>query len=382
MIIPSQRHLFSIPRDVCYLNAAYMMPQTEAIQKAIHGAVDFRASPWGLGEKDFIDPAERLRALAAKLFGSNADDVALIPATSYGIATAARNITLEKGQKIIGVQDQFPSNVYTWQRMAEDTGGEMIFAEPQTGETFTDAILREAEIHKGQVAVFALPWCHWADGHVLDLVAISKVAKAVEAKLVLDITQSFSAVPFDLEAIDPDYAISSGYKWMMCPYGIGFMYVAKRNQQGRGLEENWLNRIGSENFARLVDYEDRYLPGARRFEMGGRASFANVAGAEAALTQLLDWGTDNIAETLMVTNDKIIKIFERHGFEAPNPKTRAPHLIGLKYPGELPADLPTQFKEAGVYLSVRGSSVRIAPHVHIDDEDLEALGATLKKVMG
>lgn len=382
MIIPSERHLFSIPRNVCYLNAAYMMPQTEAIQKAIHEAVTFRASAWRVREEDFIKPAERVRALAAKIFDVETDDMAIIPSTSYGIATAVHNIKLEQGQKIIGVQDQFPSNVYSWVQMAEDAGGEMLYATPKIGETYTDAVLRLAEAHKGTIGVFALPWCHWADGQVLDLVKISKVAKSMGAKLVLDVTQSMSAVPFPMADVDPDYAVVSGYKWMMCPYGIGFMYVAKRNQQGRGLEENWLNRVGSENFARLVDYEDNYLDGARRFEMGGRASFANIAGAEAALTQLVEWGAANIAETLAATNEKIIKIFEGFGFEAPDPATRAPHLMGLKFPGTLPQDLPGQFKKAGVYLSVRGSAVRIAPHVHIDDEDLNMLEENLKKLMG
>ncbi|MCG8504945.1 MAG: aminotransferase, partial [Sphingomonadales bacterium] len=111
MALPSQRHLFDIPRDVCYLNAAYMTPLSRAARAAGEVAFGARAAPWTVSPEDFFTGSEELRGLFARLINARADDVALVPAVSYGLATAAANIRLAPGQTILILAEQFPSNV-------------------------------------------------------------------------------------------------------------------------------------------------------------------------------------------------------------------------------------------------------------------------------
>ncbi len=377
MILPSQRHLFSLPRELCYLNAAFMTPQPKAVEEAGLAATSRRARPWQLGEQDFFDDVERARALFARLIGATPDDIAIVPAASYGVAVAARNLDISPGQKIILLQEQFPSHVYSWQRLVEEKGA-TIETVTQSGEGgWTDAVLEKIEEHGEAVAAVALPNYHWSNGTPVDLVAVGEAARAVGAELILDTSQSMGAAPLDLAAVDPDYMVAAGYKWLFCPYGISFLYVAPRHQGGVPLEENWINRLASKGFWGLADYQPQYLPGARRFDVGQRACFSMMPAAAAALQQMLDWGVENIAETLAAHNRALAEIFAEAGYVVPDETARGPHLMGVTAPGPLDAGFTAGLKEKGVSVSIRGASIRVAPHLYNDEEDFARLQAAL-----
>ena len=375
MTLPSQRNLFSIPRDVVYLNAATMTPQSKAVEQAGVDGVHFRANPFALTEQDFFDAPEKLRGLFAKMVDAEADDVALISSASYGMAIVEKNIKLEQGQNILVLDEQFPSNVYTWRKMAAACGGKVITVPAPADDNWTAAVLGLLDESVGLVA---LPNGHWAHGAFIDLVAGSQKVKALGAKLVLDLTQSLGAYPFSVKDVDADFVISSAYKWMFSPYGVAMIYVNKRYHDGEPLEENWLNREGSENFKNLVDYQDGYQKGARRFDVGERQFFL-MKQAVMALEQILEWGVENIRDTIAGKNRQLAKLFAPLGFHPADEQYRMPHLMGLRGEGDVPAALISHLKENKVSLSYRGTSIRVAPHVYVDDEDLDNLARILAR---
>ena len=65
----------------------------------------------------------------AQLIGATADDIALVPATSYGIAVAAANLAVEAQQEIVVLEQQFPSNYYAWHHLAETRDAALVTAE-------------------------------------------------------------------------------------------------------------------------------------------------------------------------------------------------------------------------------------------------------------
>ena len=121
-MIPCQRHLFDIPADVAYLNCAYMSPLMKPALEAGITGLTRKAHPWELTSDKFFTGSEDFRATAAQLIGSSADDIAIVPSASYGIATAAKNLPVKKNQSILVLAEQFPSNYYAWERLAEKTG--------------------------------------------------------------------------------------------------------------------------------------------------------------------------------------------------------------------------------------------------------------------
>ncbi len=375
------RSQFTLPRDVCYLNAAYMTPQPKsAVEASIRGARQ-RGNAWHISAADFFTNVELLRQLFARLLGTSTDHIAIIPAASYGIACAAKNLSADPGQKILLLEEQFPSHYYAWERLANESGAKLCIVKEPSDLDWTAVVMKAIEQHGEALAIAALPNHHWSNGAPLDLELISKQFRQQGTKVVLDVTQTLGACPFDLDAIAPDYLISAGYKWLFCPYGVSFLYVAEEHWSGVPLEENWVSRLGSEDFSRLVDYVPHYQRGARRFDVGERASFANVSGAIAALELLLDWQVDDIASQLNTNNVAIAEIFQEFGFLVPQLNARAPHFQGMKIPAAFPANLVGELTKHGVFTSQRGDSMRVAPHLYNDAEDLQTLTNALSAIV-
>lgn len=373
-MIPSQRHLFDLPRDIAYLNCAYMSPLLTRVVEIGAAAVARKARPWSIRPSDFLTGPDAARALFARLIGADEAGIALVPSASYGIATAAANLALGAGRRVLVLADQFPSNVYAWRSRAAEVGATVETVRVAPGADPTDALIGAID---ARTAVVACAHCRWTDGALIDLQRLRSATSAVGAALVLDLTQSAGALPIDVVRVQPDYLVAATYKWLLGPYAMGFLYVAPDRREGRPLEQTWLGRKGAEDFSRLVEYQDDYRPGARRFDMGEAANFALLPMAYAALEQLLEWGVTEIQETLRARTQGIAERAARLGLTASDPARRAGHFLGLGFPGDAPADLPDRLAEAQVHVSLRGRSLRITPHLYNDDEDIDRLMAAL-----
>ena len=255
--IGSQRSLFDVPDEVAYFNAANMSPLLGSVREAGAAALDQRAQPWKIGSADWFTDVERLRGAYAGVLGVEADGVALVPATSYGLAVAARNIDATAGDQVVVLADEYPSNYYTWRRFCERTGAELLVARRDADGTWADAVIaagRRAHA-RGRGPERALdrrlarrPRCRdpgraprWGGGGHRR----QPVARRASA---------------GVERLRPDFVVSVGYKWLLGPLGVGCLYVDERHRDGEPIEENWINRAGAEDFAGLVDYAEDLPP--------------------------------------------------------------------------------------------------------------------------
>ncbi len=377
-MLPCQRHRFNVPADIVYLNCAYTSPLLHDAELAGQNAVEAKRTPWNITSEDFFANLETVRELFAKLIGCNSGDVAIIPAVSYGVALAAKNLPLQQGQVIVVLDDQFPSNVYSWRKLASRKGASLSTVQRPVNNDWTSAVLEAIGENTGVVAV---PNCHWTDGTLLDLRQVGAKCRSVGASLVVDGTQSLGAMPFSVREVQADFVIATAHKWLLGPYSFGFCYVAPKWQGGIPLEENWLNRAGSEDFAGLVDYEDEYRPGARRFDVGEASNFILSPIAVAALQQILDWKVENIAGSLRTKTNLIAARAKKLGLRVADAQARSPHLLGLSMRNSLPRDLSSLLAREKVYVSVRGNSIRVSPHLYNTEEDLERFFEILQKVV-
>ena len=384
-MIPCQRHLFDIPDDVAYLNCAYMSPLMKPVLEAGTAGLARKAHPWQLTPDKFFTGADEFRATAAQLIDGSADDIAIVPSASYGIATAARNLPVKKGQSILVLADQFPSNYYPWQRRAEGTGAALKVVPWPEDDDWTAAVLISLT---ADVAIAALPHVQWTSGGRLDLVRIGEACRKFGTALVLDLTQSLGALPFSVgslkndlqKGVQPDFAVAASYKWLLGPYSVGFLYVAPKWHGGMPLDENWIQRANARDFSTLILYTENYDAGARRFDMGERSNFALLPAAVRAMKQLLEWDVAQISETAGALNRQLANAAADLGFSAPAEPWRAPHYLALRRKEAIPKQLPEMLAREKVFVSVRGSSIRVTPHVYNTVEDGERLIACLRRI--
>ncbi len=385
--LPCQREHFSLPPGAHYLNCAYASPLMRSVEAAAVEALQRLRAPGTIHAEDFFRPAETVRERFARLINApDPDGVAIIPSVSYGIAIAARNTPIGRGQNVVVAEGQFPSNVYAWQRLVRERGAVLrVVPKPDAdggnrSRRWTERILEAID---RRTAAVALGTVDWTDGTLFDLEAIGERARAVDAVFVLDGIQSIGAMPFDVQRVQPDALVCAAYKWLLGPMGIGLAYLGARLRSGIPLEETWLGRSGSEEFHRLTEHTETYQPGARRFDMGGRASFVLLPMLSAALAQLLEWGPERIqrycAELVAPIRPELASL----GVAMDDPGVCAAHLFALR---------PWQMRDVGalhqaldrhrVFVSVRGESLRVSPHVYNTSDDLAALVEVLQRLGG
>jgi len=376
MNLGSQRDLFEVPKDIVYLNCAYMSPQLRPAREIGERAVSRKSRPWEITPDDFFEDAEEVRGLFARLVGGDVDGVAIIPSVSYGISVAAANVPVREGQKIVILEDQFPSNVYAWGELAERRGARLVTVPRPEDFDWTRALLEEID---ADTAVVAVPNCHWTDGSLIELARVGEGVREAGAALVVDGIQSLGAYPFDVSEVRPDFLVASSYKWLLGPYSVGFMHVGEKYREGKPIEHNWINRRGSQDFSGLVAYQDAFQPGARRYDVGERSNFALLPMAAKALRQLIDWDVENISETIGTLTDLIEEKAEELGIAAIPKERRARHMIGLMLGPDAPDDLASRLTTHNVFVSVRGESVRVSPHLYNTEEDVNRLFEILER---
>jgi selenocysteine lyase/cysteine desulfurase len=375
-MILNQRDVFEIPEDIVYLNCAYMSPLPRSVREAGERAVSRKSQPWNIHANDFFEEVETARQLFAELIHTDSEGVALVPSASYGINVAATNLSIAQNQHILLLEEEFPSNVYAWQELAKRCGARVeMIRRPQEGN-WTRAIL--AHINE-QTGIVAVPNCYWTDGGLVDLAQIGRRVREIGAALVVDASQSVGAYPLDIAEVQPDFLVTVTYKWLLGPYSLGFLYVAPQHRQGIPLEFTWTGREGSEDFSQLVNYRSTYQPGARRFDMGERSNFVSLPMANMAMRHILQWEVSKIQAALRELTDQIARRAIALGFQTLASHDRVGHIIGLRHISGLPGQLPADLAQEKVFVSVRGDSIRIAPHLYNTAEEVNRLFSLLSR---
>ncbi|MGB9094473.1 MAG: aminotransferase class V-fold PLP-dependent enzyme [Gallionella sp.] len=347
----------------------------------LQAGVVSKSHPWERTPQSYFDDAETIRRLSAEIFGGDADGYAVIPAASYGMSTAARAVEphLNAGDRILVIADEFPSVVLPWRRTAQETGAVMATVPAPADGNWTRAIL---EFIDAPVKVVAVSSCHWMNGAYIDLREIGSACRAAGSILAVDATQTLGAMPLPLADIRPDFLVAAGYKWLLCPYGFGLLHVAERWRDARPLEESWLARDNAEDITTLANYSDRYMPGARRFDVGEKCTPTMLPGAIAALEQIRIWGVENIAASLAAINARISARLQQLGCKLPGETQRCPHLFGAQLPENRKGDLVAELKARNIHISQRGNALRVAPHLHVSELDVKRLIEGLEELIG
>ena len=371
-----QRSAFVIPDDVCYINCSYISPSLKSVEEAAVSGVYRRREPWAITPVDFFEPAERVRTLFAKLVNGDADGVALIPSVSYGVGLATVNLPVNRNQSVVILKEQFPSNVYPWEVLCEEKQAQLKRVPYPSDDNLTEAILRFID---ASTAVVSIPQIHWITGAKIDLIKIREKTSSVGAALVVDASQSLGAASFDVSQIQPDFLINTGYKGLLGPYGLCFAHIAASHRSGMPLEQGWLNRLNSDDFAGLTNYQSEYWDGARRYDMGERANAIHLGMAIAAFEQLLEWGMDRITDYNKNLVKYILEKADYYGFPHTSAEYCSDNMLGVTLPPSVSLDLADLLRREKVYIAVRGDRIRLAPHIYNDIEEIDRLFQVLSR---
>lgn len=383
-MLPSQRALFDIPREVCYLNAAAFGPLPRAVQDAGERGAARKSRPWELGnwQGGAQAQAERAREAAARLIGAAADDVAVISSVSYGIATAGRILPVARRERVLVLQDDHSSPVLEWLGRAKLHGFAVeTVGRPEDGDWTRAVLAAVARPGAARLAVASISSVHWSDGGLVDLARVAAAVRAAGAALVVDATHHAGILPIDVARLDPDFLVFPTYKWVLGPYGRAFLYVAKRWQDGVPLEQTGSGRRAMNSTASPYMRDISYVTNARRFDMGERDFFISLEMAAIGMELVAEWGTAAITERLSMLTDRLVEGLANAGVMVSPPQLRAPHVLSLGFPDGMPSELPERLAAENVFVSPRLGRLRISPHVYNDEADVDRFLTAFRKLV-
>ena len=169
-MLPSQRALFDIPREVCYLNAASWSPLPLVSQEAGRLGVERKGQPWKLDASFAGEQYERGRRAAARLINAQPEDIALISSVSYGVATAGKVLRPPIGSRVLVLENDHSSPVLEWLTRAAEGGFAVETVKRPSDGDWTTAFLAATERPgAAPVALASISSVHWSDGGVIDL---------------------------------------------------------------------------------------------------------------------------------------------------------------------------------------------------------------------
>src|SRR5215475_8817373 len=379
-MLPCQRALFDMPREVCFLNAAAWSPLPLASQEAGRAAMARKGQPWKLADGFQSGQYERARKAAAALIGAAPDDVALISSVGYGVSTAGKVLPVKRGSRVIVLENDHTSPVLEWIGRAEAGGFTVDTVKQPADADWTSAVLEAIE-RKGAspVSLASISSVHWSDGGALDMPRIAAALKQQGAALLVDATHDAGVRKIDVKTLDPDFLIFPTYKWVLGPYGRAFLYVARRWQNGVPLEQTAAARKAVSAEDTIYFRDTSYKDDARRYDMGERDHFVSLEMASIGMEMMASWGNDAVVERLAMLTGKLADGLGNLGVGLLDPGLRAPHILCVSFPKGMAPDLPRRLAAENVHAAPRLGRLRISPHVYNDEQDVERFVEVFRK---
>jgi selenocysteine lyase/cysteine desulfurase len=381
-MLASQRALFDLPGDICYLNAASYGPLPLATVETARQAVARKSRPWLIDQDFATGQYERARKAAAGLINADPQDVALIASVSYGVATAAKIVPVSAGSRVVVLQDDHSSPVLEWMSRAGAGGFIVETVRSPSDHDWTAAVLSVIERPgAAPIAIASISSVLWTDGCALDMNRIALALRSRGAALLIDATHGAGVLELDVHKLDPDFVVFPTYKWLLGPYGRAFLYVARRHQDAVPLEQTSAGRrrVNAEDNVYFSDIN--YADGARRFDMGERDHFISLEMASLGIERVAAWGCLAISERLAALTARLADGLRGNRVSFPDAAVRAPHILSLGFLDGMPKGLIENLAVQRIYVAPRLGRMRISPHVYNDEADIDRFIEAFHRLM-
>ena len=356
--------------DAIFLNAASTGPLPIRTVNALTEWAQLRSTPHKLKDDLLFATLARSRELIAGLIGAKTTEIALAVNTGYGINLAARALALSPGDVVLTPDAEFPANVYPWMAAARARGLEYRRVPLRNGLLDEDALI--LALDDPAVKCVSVSWVGFANGSRADLARIGQVCRSRGIYFVVDAIQGLGPLTLDVRALDIDILACGAQKWLLSPWGSGFVYV--REKLARTLDPpivSWMAARGTDDFRRLTEYDFTWRADARRFEFV-TLPFQDFAGLNASLELFMELTPAAVSAHITSLADEIVSWARTQGVEMVTPveRERRAGIVSLR--PQNGATVSERLRAAGVTHSFREGAIRLAPHIYNSLDDVRS----------
>ncbi|MBA3554741.1 MAG: aminotransferase class V-fold PLP-dependent enzyme [Gemmatimonadales bacterium] len=360
-----------------YLNNASIGPLPERTRLALEEFNRRRAAPYQLPDRELFGMLAESRRLAARLVGASPEEIGLTVNTGFGLSIAARGLRLRPGEVVLVSDREFPANVYPWLRLSDS--GVITELVPATEQGWPDEERLLERLRDPRVRALAVSLVQFSNGYLVDLDRLSAATRDTGAWLVVDAIQGVGQIPVDLAHTQVDVLACGGQKWLLSPWGSGFVYV--RKELISSLDPaitGWLAFEGTDDLTQLTRYDDTLRSDARRFELM-TLPYQDFAGFNTSLNLLLEAGIERIREHLATLHRPVLDWADRTGTRVVSPRDHRGSGIICLAPNEV-AEAHRRLKAARIVTSLREGAIRLSPHLYNTVAEMERVVEVLQGV--
>jgi len=372
------REEFAFVGESIYLNNAATTPLAKRVIDAMNEHLTQR-NGINVNNWDWIlEKKEELRILFGQIINAEPERIAILGNTTQGINTIVAGLDWEEGDEVLLPENEFPANVYPFLNL-ERKGVVIRFLRTPDGGLTPD-ILEENITERTKL--LAMSFVEFLSGYKADLERIGRICRERGIIFFVDGIQGIGVLPFDVKKYNVDALACGGHKWLMCPQGVGFLYVTEELQKKvNQMFVGWLSVETPDDF---LNYRQSLARGARRYELGSFNS-AGVAGAVEALKMLLRLGVEVVSSYTMSLVDRIYEGICEDGLVLySNRDERYRSAIVTFYPQEKDKteQLINYLKSNNIEVSLREGMVRVSPHFYNTFEEIDKFLRLCREFIG
>jgi cysteine desulfurase/selenocysteine lyase len=368
------RSEFADFEGVAYLNAAGQGPLPLKSARASQAALEWKKLPHRLPEQEYFGLPDRIRDLLARLLGAEAEEFAITSGASSGMAVVASNFDWRPEDEVLIGRGEFPAHFSTFMPLANAGRLRVKIVAPRNRFLTSSDYIQQ---FTPQTRLVSASLVRFDDGARLDVERLTEACRKSGVALLLDLSQCACAIPINLRTMGADFAVSSGYKWLLSPYGTGFFWARREAMEKlRPGPFYWAALEGARNFHSLPLEKIAPMPGARRWDAAETANFSNLMAMQASLEFIERVGVEAIDNHNKQLVAQIVERLPRDTCVLASPSTaenRGSFICIAARKSERTKELYERLQQAQVIVSLRENALRIAPHLYNTERHIAKL---------
>jgi len=367
------RRQMPVARKWAYLDHAAVAPLPEPARAAVVDWADAAAAEGDTAWAAWNDQVEELRRVAARMIGAAPEEIALVRNTTEGINLVAEGYPWRRGDNVVTLADEFPSNLYPWMQLA-GRGVQTRRVPTDDGRVDLDRVAAACD---RRTRIVTISWVSYSSGWRNDVDRLAEIAHDRGALLFLDAIQGLGVFPLDVRQTEVDFLAADGHKWMLGPEGAGIFFARREHlERLRPIGVGWNSVVHARDFTRI---ELVLKETAERYE-GGSQNMVGMIALGASLKLLGRFGQDAIAGRVLQVTDLACRRLGEIGAHifSDRSEQHSSGIVVFGLPNVDPEAVRRRCLERGVVLSCRSGRLRISLHAYNDASDVERLVQALR----
>lgn len=359
---------FSRLDSIIHLNHAGVAPWPERTAEAVRRFADENVRQGSLNYEAWLKTEVLLRKQAQQLLNAPShNDIALLKNTSEGLSMVAYGLDWQRGDNIVISDAEFPSNRIVWESL-QSQGVEVRQAPLAAAQTPEDALFQQVDEHTRLISISSV---QFASGLRMDLERIGDFCHRHHLLFCVDAIQSLGALPCDVQAIQADFLVADGHKWLLGPEGLALFYVSEAAREVlRPTQYGWHMVEDPHDFDRR-DWQT--ARSARRYECGS-PNMLGIHALSASLGLLLEIGIPDISRIILRNTEYLIeRIDDIEGIQVAVERqpSRLSGIVAFSHDHKPSSSVVSYLQEHGVICAERAGNIRFSAHFHNNRRQLD-----------